>query len=134
MKIAISMDGDEVCAHFGRAPQFSILSIENNEIIEKKIYSNPGHTVGSIPQFLNELGAECIITGGMGHRAVQFFAQYGIEVIMGITGRIDDVIAKILDGTLEGGESLCSPGAGKGYGIDKIHTEADDDHEHHVHH
>ena len=75
-----------------------------------------------------------MVTGGMGHRAQDFFHQYGIEVIMGISGKIDDVITKILDGTLEGGESLCSPGGGKGYGVEKIHTEADDNHEHHHSH
>ena len=57
-----------------------------------------------------------------------------IEVIVGISGTIDDVIKKILDGTLEGGESLCAPGGGKGYGVEKIHTDADDDHEHHHFH
>ena len=134
MIIAISTDGDEVCPHFGRAPQFSILNIENNKVLEKKVLSNPGHSVGSIPQFLNEQGANSIITGGMGHRAVQFFAEYGIDVIMGVTGKINDVIEKILDGTLEGGESLCSPGVGKGFGVEKIHTEADDNDENHLHH
>jgi len=72
-----------------------------------------------------------MIAGGMGRRAEAFFNQYGIEVIVGVTGKIDDVIKKILDGTLEGGESLCSPGVGKGFGVEKIHTDADDNHEHH---
>jgi predicted Fe-Mo cluster-binding NifX family protein len=75
-----------------------------------------------------------MISGGMGPRAVEFFKEYGIEVIMGVSGEVNDVIKKILNGTLEGGESLCSPGGGKGYGVEKIHTEADDDHEHHHHH
>ena len=133
MRIAISTDGDEVCPHFGRAPQFTIITIENNELLEKKVVSNPGHTVGSIPNFINNQGATCMIAGGMGHRAIQFFNQYGIEVIVGITGKINDVIKKILNGTLEGGESLCAPGGGKGYGVEKIHTEADDIHGHHHH-
>ena len=134
MIIAISTDGDEVCPHFGRAPHFSILNIENNKVLEKKVLSNPGHSVGSIPQFLNEQGAKSIITGGMGHRAVQFFAEYGIDVIMGVSGKFTYVIERILDGTLEGGESICSPGVGKGFGVEKIHTEADDNNENHLHH
>jgi predicted Fe-Mo cluster-binding NifX family protein len=133
MKIAISTDSDEVCAHFGRAPHFTFITIEGNKLIDRKLISNPGHSVGSIPQFINEQGGKCMIAGGMGGRAVQFFNQYGIDVIVGVTGKIDDVIRKILDGTLEGGESLCSPGVGKGFGIEKIHTEADDNKEHHHH-
>ena len=133
MKIAISTDAGTVCAHFGRAPEFTFVTIENNEVIEKKVLPNPGHSVGSIPEFVNQQGAKCMIAGGMGQRAVQFFSQYGIDVITGVIGKIDDVIEKILNGTLEGGESLCNPGIGKGYGVEKIHTEADDMDEHHHH-
>ncbi len=39
--------------------------------------------------------------------------------VMGVEGSIDAVIEKILDGTLKGGRGLCSPGQGKGYGIDQ---------------
>ena len=134
MKIAISSDSGNVSAHFGRAPEFTFITIENNQVVEKKVLPNPGHTVGSVPQFINNQGTKFMVTGGMGHRAQDFFNQYGIEVIMGISGKIDDVIKKVLDGTLEGGESLCSPGGGKGYGVEKIHTEADDNHEHHHSH
>ena len=133
MKIAISTESGNVCAHFGRAPEFTLVTIEDNQVLKKEILQNPGHSVGSIPQFVNQQGAKYMIAGGMGHRAEAFFNQYGIEVIVGISGKIDDVIKKILDGTLEGGESLCTPGGGKGYGVEKIHTEADDNHEHHHH-
>ncbi|MFX1392962.1 MAG: NifB/NifX family molybdenum-iron cluster-binding protein [Promethearchaeota archaeon] len=131
MKIAISTDSGKVSPHFGRAPEFTFITIEDNKVIKKDIFPNPGHTVGSIPKFINEQGAKCMITGGMGHRAIQFFNQYGIEVIMGVDGNLDDIIKKILNGTLEGGESICSPGGGKGYGVEKIHTEADNNHDHH---
>jgi predicted Fe-Mo cluster-binding NifX family protein len=133
MKIAISTDSGRVSGHFGRAPEFTFVTIENNRVVEKKVLQNPGHSVGSIPQFVNQHGADYMITGGMGHRAEAFFNQYGIEVILGVTGRIDDIIKKIIDGTLKGGESLCAPGRGKGYGVEKIHTEADDEHQHHHH-
>ena len=134
MKIAISTESGNVCAHFGRAPEFTLVTIEDNQVLKKEILQNPGHSVGSIPQFVNQQGAKYMIAGGMGRRAEAFFNQYGIEVIVGVTGRIDDVIKKILDGTLEGGESLCSPGVGKGYGVEKIHTDADDNHEYHHFH
>ncbi len=134
MKIVISTDNGRVCPHFGRAPTFTFVTIEDNKVVERMELPNPGHSVGSIPQFVNQHGANCMIAGGMGHRAQQFFAEYGIDTVMGVQGSIDEVIKKILDGTLEGGESLCAPGGGKGYGVEKIHTDADDDHEHHHSH
>ncbi|MCK4796583.1 MAG: NifB/NifX family molybdenum-iron cluster-binding protein [Spirochaetes bacterium] len=119
MKIAISTDGKYVSAHFGRCPSFTIVEIENGEIIKRNVLDNPGHSPGNIPQFLNQNGAGYIIAGGMGQRAKMFFQEFGIETILGIDGEIDNVIEKIKNGTLEGGEGFCSPGSGKGYGLDK---------------
>jgi predicted Fe-Mo cluster-binding NifX family protein len=59
----------------------------------------------------------------MGMRAKELFGQANIDAILGIEGKIDEVISKIIDGSLEGGESICRPGSGKGYGIEK--TECD---------
>ncbi len=133
MKIATSTDNGRVSAHFGRAPEFTFVTIEDNEVVDKEVLSNPGHSVGSIPQFVNQQGASVLIAGGMGQRAVGFFNQFGIDTIVGIQGPIDDVIEKILNGTLEGGESLCDPGAGKksGYGVEKLTEEGE--HGHHNH-
>lgn len=123
MKIAISTDGDYVSAHFGRCPSFTILEIEDSNVVKKDVVANPGHSPGAIPQFLHERGVNAIIAGGMGMRATGFFDQFGIETIVGVSGRIDEVIDQLLKGALKGGESLCRPGLGKGYGIEK--TECD---------
>lgn len=123
MKIAISTEGNTVSSHFGRCPAFTILEIENGQLVNRKIIDNPGHHPGFLPQFLHDKGVECIIAGGMGHRAVGLFAEQNIKIIVGITGTIDEIIEKIQKGTLKGGESLCKPGAGKGYGLDKTQCD-----------
>ena len=119
MRVAISTDGDYVSMHFGRCPSFTIVDVENNKVAKKEIIDNPGHQPGFIPQFLHEKGINCIIAGGMGMRATGFFNDLGIQAIVGVSGRIDDVIEKLQKGTLKGAESLCKPGSGKGYGIEK---------------
>ena len=119
MRIAISTDGEFVSAHFGRCPSFTIIDIEDGKILKKDVVDNPGHQPGFIPQFLHKKGVNCIVAGGMGIRATGFFNDLGIQAIVGVSGNIDEVIEKLLKGTLEGGESLCKPGAGKGYGIEK---------------
>ncbi len=123
MKIAISTDNDHVSAHFGRCPLFTIIDVEEGKVIKKETIENPGHVPGLIPKFLSEKGVKCIISGGMGMRAVGFFQEYGIETIVGVQGKISEVVQKVEEGTLKGGESLCKPGKGKNYGIDK--TECD---------
>ena len=119
MRTAISTDGDSVSAHFGRCPSYTIVDIEDGKVIKKEVVDNPGHMPGAIPQFLHEKGVECIIAGGMGMRAVGFFDEFGIKPIVGVQGSIDEVIEKLTKNELKDGESLCSPGVGKGYGIDK---------------
>jgi len=131
MKIAVSTDGEDVSAHFGRCPTFSILNIENNKVIQIESVQNPGHEPGAIPKFLHQKGVECIIAGGMGARAEMFFKEYNIQTIVGIDGKIEDVIKELEKGTLKGGQSLCSPGAGKGYGLDKKECDhPDEPHKH----
>jgi len=123
MKIAISTDGDSVSAHFGRCPCFTIVEVENDKVIGREIVDNPGHHPGFLPQFLNKKGVNAIVAGGMGQRAVDLFAEVEIEVVVGVNGKIDEVVEKLQNGTLEGGESLCRPGLGKGYGLDKTECE-----------
>ena len=129
MKIAISTEGDNVSAHFGRCPVFTIVELQDEKIQTRQKIDNPGHHPGYLPQFLHENGVECIIAGGMGNRAQMLFSEKNIQTVMGITGNIDGVIEQIAAGTLKGGESLCQPGAGKGYGKDKSQCDHGD-HDH----
>jgi len=127
MRIAISTDGDYVSQHFGRCPSFTLVDVENGKLVKKEVVQNPGHTPGNIPQFLHGKGAVAVVCGGMGGRAQGFFDEFGIKTIIGVEGTIEEVIKKLENNSLQGGGSLCTPGAGKGYGIDK--TECDHAHE-----
>jgi predicted Fe-Mo cluster-binding NifX family protein len=127
MKIAISTDGGSVSAHFGRCPSFTIVEIEGGKVTGKEVIDNPGHHPGYLPEFLHDKGVDCIIAGGMGQRASMLFAEKNIKAVLGVSGTIDEVIEKIQKGTLKGGESLCKPGAGKGYGLDKTECEHEEE-------
>lgn len=127
MKISVSTDNGMVSEHFGRCPEFSIIEIADGKLKSRTSVANPGHEPGFLPKFLHDRGVSCIVAGGMGQRAQMLFAEQGINTIVGITGSVENVIKELLAGTLKGGESLCSPGAGKGYGVEK--TECDHAHE-----
>ncbi len=130
MRIAISTDGEFVSAHFGRCPLFTIIDIENGKVKKMKTVDNPGHQPGLIPNFLHESSVNCIIAGGMGMRAAELFNELGIETIVGVSGKIEDVLKDLEKGTLEGGQSLCSPGSGKGYGVEKTVCDHPDEKDH----
>jgi predicted Fe-Mo cluster-binding NifX family protein len=51
-----------------------------------------------VPQFIRDLGANAIIAGGMGQRAIDMFQSLGIGVATGATGTIAAVVADYLRG------------------------------------
>jgi len=54
LKVAISTDGDVVSAHFGRCPSFTIVEIQDKQVVKTDTIANPGHHPGFLPQFLRE--------------------------------------------------------------------------------
>ncbi len=119
MKIAVATDNGVVSEHFGRCPSYTITDIIDNKIENQLLVDNPGHEPGKIPEFLNDLGVQVIIAGGMGPRAVGFFTDYKIQVIMGATGPVEAIVSNYANETLTTGDSTCTEGGGKGYGLDK---------------
>jgi predicted Fe-Mo cluster-binding NifX family protein len=110
MKVAISTDNSQVSAHFGRCQQYTIFDVDGKEVKGKAIIDTPGHQPGMLPPFLNQKGVNVVIAGGMGPRAQDLFRQLNIEPIIGVTGKVDEVIQDFLQGKLETGESTCDQG------------------------
>jgi len=127
MLFAIATDGGYVSPHFGRCQAYTIVDIEKGYVVNRERVANPGHAPGAIPEFLNKMGVKKIVCGGIGARATELFGQYGIEIIAGVDSTVDNAIDRLARGMLVGGDSLCKPGAGRGYGIEK--TECDHAHE-----
>ncbi len=92
-----------VFEHFGRAPCYIIIDIENGEIRSVNYIENPNieeHSPGEIPRLLHENNVDVLIARGVGRRAIFFFSELGINVITGATGRIKDIIEKFIRGEL----------------------------------
>ena len=107
MKVAISTDMGYVSAHFGRCASYTIVDIEEGNVVNREEIPNPGHQPGFLPQYLSDRGVSVIIAGGMGPRAQDLFAQKNIESLIGVQGPIDDVITKFIDQEIEAGEDMC---------------------------
>ncbi|MEW5961461.1 MAG: NifB/NifX family molybdenum-iron cluster-binding protein [Chloroflexota bacterium] len=110
IRIALStLDGNglnsAVSEHFGRCAYFTLVEIEDNEIKSVQAIANPyahNHGPGQIPAFIKEQGATVMLAGGMGHRAVGFFEQFGIEAVTGARGTVHQAVQAYLDGQLRG--------------------------------
>lgn len=107
MRIAVSTDGSQVSAHFGRCSQYTIFDVDDGKVTGIKAVQNPGHQPGFLPKYLSEMGVTHIIAGGMGPRAQGFFDQYNITTIVGVSGSIEQVVQDFLADDLAVGEDQC---------------------------
>jgi len=112
MKIAISTEGDYVSEHFGRCPYFTFFEVSDGIILKRELVQNIEHSPGAVPKFLKEKGVDLIISGGMGRKAVDLFRTFGIEIIIGAQGKIDDIIEKYLKGNLKVDDESSKPCGG----------------------
>lgn len=62
------------------------------------------HGPGQVPSFIQEHGADVMLTGSMGYRAVSFFQQMGIQPVTGAGGTVRQSLERYLDGQLSGAE------------------------------
>jgi len=110
VRYGIAVDGNRVSPHFGRCERYEVVEIEGGKILRREALASPGHEPGLLPGLLNEAGADCIVCGGAGPRAVGMFEQAGIEVILGVSGPLEEVVQKLAVGEIAGGDSTCEHG------------------------
>ncbi len=110
MRIAIAADDNRgldgtVSHHFGRCPFFLLVDVEDGEIVGDKTVDNPfyaRHQPGMVPEFIQSQGAEVMISGGMGRRAIAFFEGFGIATATGAAGSARETLERYLAGDLQG--------------------------------
>ena len=110
MRIAVSADNKNgldsvVSPHFGRCPHFVLVDLEDHDVDGVREVDNPyygHHQPGQVPALIDSLGANVMLTGGMGGRAIMFFEQFGIEGVTGAYGTVRQSLERYLGGQLKG--------------------------------
>jgi predicted Fe-Mo cluster-binding NifX family protein len=105
MKIAVSASGNTleslIDPLFGRCPFFIIVDPERMRF---EAFENPNVTVNDAgiksARFVASKGAEIVITGNCGPKAVQKLSEAGIEIIVGLMGTIRQVVETYKKGSL----------------------------------
>jgi predicted Fe-Mo cluster-binding NifX family protein len=126
MKIAaVTEDGVTISQHFGRAPYYAVVTVENGKIVGTEKRSKAGHhTAGShdcheehschdekhgmdaasqtkhAGMVANILDSQVLIAGGMGYGAYQSLESSGIEPIITDVKTIDEAVKLYLEGKL----------------------------------
>ncbi len=70
-------------AHFGKANFYTIITLENDEIVDVQVQENPGHNSGAcgnaVSNIMN-LKVNALIVSGIGGSPAQGFAKAGLAV------------------------------------------------------
>ncbi len=128
MLIAVSSENDEginslVSGHFGRCPFFTLVKVNDDKIGQVTNVENPffnQHSPGQVPAFIEKLGADVILAGGMGQRAIVIFQEKGIKGVSGASGTVEEAVGSFLSGNRDG-FTPCRGGHGKNGGGHKDH-------------
>jgi predicted Fe-Mo cluster-binding NifX family protein len=120
--IAIPTSEGRLHGHFGGCREFTLVQADADQrkIINIKPTIPPPHAPGVFPRWLREQGANVIIAGGIGQRAMDMFALQGIAVLAGEPGATAEEIAiAYLNGKLVNKPAGCTH-----------HHDVNDEHEH----
>ena len=118
-RIAVSVDDSNgldsvVSPHFGRCPYYILVDLDDQEVKQVNAVANPNygrHAPGTVPTFIQDQGADVMLAGGMGRRAIALFQQYGIQSATGAAGSVRHALEQYLGGELQGAEP-CSTSLG----------------------
>ncbi|MBN1169655.1 NifB/NifX family molybdenum-iron cluster-binding protein [Candidatus Micrarchaeota archaeon] len=114
MKIVVATEGGadgNAAAHFAHCSNFVVFEIEDGKIKNTEIVKNPyceKHVPGAIPEFVRSLGANVLITDGIGPSAIALFGKMDIEVVYGAKGDITGLVDRYLKRTLKTNENSCN--------------------------
>ena len=113
MKVAIPVDNGTLTGHFGQCRQVAMFTVdqEAGRIEDEQTLDMPAHQPGVFPLWLAEQGADVIIAGGMGPRALMLFDQAGVRVVVGAAAiAARELVEQFLAGQLTAGDNHCSHG------------------------
>jgi ATP-binding protein involved in chromosome partitioning len=93
--IAIPSAEGRLHGHFGGCREFTLVQADpgQRKVISLRQVTPPPHAPGLFPRWLRELGADVVIVGGIGQRALTLFAQQGIQIRAGEPGATPEALA-----------------------------------------
>jgi predicted Fe-Mo cluster-binding NifX family protein len=110
VKIAVPVDGDRLCSHFGQSPQFAFFEIDpsSRDITTRQDLPAPDHEPGVLPRWLRAQGADVVIAGGIGGHARDLLQAGQVQVISGAPEEDPRaLVASYLDGSLGDDTNPC---------------------------
>ncbi len=124
MRIIVSTEkgglNDRVNQAFGRAPTFTLVDVENDQIASVQVVVNPGYSQSrgagvTAAQFCIDRGVEVVISGHFGPNSAAVLQAAGIKLISAPpTLTVEEAVRAFLSGELT--TAVFRPGGGHGKG------------------
>ncbi len=100
---ALDEEGKNLSDHFGRAPFFAWFEVEEGRVLESGIVPNTSDHFGGSghpPSKIISLGAEVVISMGMGMKAINLFQEAKVAVLKAESNGSGDAIHAFIAGSL----------------------------------
>ena len=107
MKIAVTYQDEKVFQHFGHTPAFKIYTVENGKILDAQVVPTAGSGHGALAGFLEALGVNALICGGIGGGARFALQDVDIEIYGGVSGDADEAVEAFVAGQLAFNPNAC---------------------------
>ncbi len=106
MKICVPTSGqggydDLVSEHFGRAPTFTVVDTDSNNVNVIDNQSEHMGGSGKPPEQIAKTGAQVLLCSGLGPRAIDMLTSFGIEVYVGAQGTARQAVDEWRAGRLQ---------------------------------
>ena len=110
MKLAIMLYGTRVSPRYGYSQGVLIVEVSSQGEFVRKTLEIGKYYPEKIPELLSKEGVKVVISGGMNQHFQNLFRLRGIDVIWGIIGEADDVLADFMNDRLSPGMGCCPAG------------------------
>ncbi|MFT9056761.1 MAG: NifB/NifX family molybdenum-iron cluster-binding protein [Ethanoligenens sp.] len=100
MKIAVPYENGQIFQHFGSTECFKIYDIADGKTVAAATVGTDGNGHGALAAFLQNLGVDTLICGGIGGGAKSMLSEVGIQLYGGVSGEADKAVVDMLSGAL----------------------------------
>ncbi|RJO64422.1 MAG: chromosome partitioning protein ParA [Myxococcales bacterium] len=111
LRIAIPVAAGKLCAHFGHCETFAFIDLDETgkNMTDRRDLTPPPHEPGVIPRWVASQGANVVLAGGMGARAVSLFEEAGVKVFTGCPcDTPENLVRQYAEQTLTTGSNVCN--------------------------
>lgn len=95
--------GDSVSAHFGMAPYFAWYQVLEGKVVDRGVAPNDSSHFGGQglpPERMMALGADIVISAGMGQNAINMFQKSTVAVLQAVDANVEKSIQDYVNGKL----------------------------------